>query len=64
MKKHIDHMAQILHKNNLEDHIPKAAKKKPKDQAKQGNSHALITIKSSLDAWILDLGASHHMEET
>jgi hypothetical protein len=54
-------MAQILQKNNLGDHIPEAAKKKSKDQAKQGNSHALIAINSSHDAWILDSGASRHM---
>jgi hypothetical protein len=38
------------------DHIPEATKNKLKDQAKQGNSHALISINSSPDAWILDLG--------
>jgi len=38
------------------DHIPEAAKNKLKDKSKQGNSHALISINSSPDAWILDLG--------
>jgi hypothetical protein len=39
-------------------HIPKNAKKKSGDQPpdKRGNSHALIAIHSSLDAWILDSG--------
>jgi hypothetical protein len=32
MKKQIDQMAQILQKNNLGDQIPKASKKKSKDQ--------------------------------
>jgi hypothetical protein len=65
MQKQIDQMAQILvQQNNLGDHIPEGAKKKkPKDQnPKKGNSsHALIAINSSLDAWIIDSGASHHM---
>jgi hypothetical protein len=30
---------------------------------KKGNSsHALIAISSSPDTWIVDLGASHHMD--
>jgi hypothetical protein len=57
-------MAQILQKNNLGDHIPKDAKNKTEDQAKQGTYHALIAIKSSHDAWILDLGVSHNMAAT
>jgi len=61
MKKHIDHMAQILHKNNLGDHIPEDDKKKLEDQAKQVKFHALIAINSSPDAWILYSGASHHI---
>jgi hypothetical protein len=64
MKKKIDIMAQLLQQNNLQDRIPKGAKKKkPEDQnPKKGNSsHALIAINSSLDAWIVDSGASHHM---
>jgi hypothetical protein len=63
-EKKIDLMSQILHKNNLGYHIPEGAKnKKPKDpNSKKGNSsHALIAIKSSPDAWIVDSGASHHM---
>jgi hypothetical protein len=64
MKKMIDQMEQILQKNNLGDHIPEASKKNPKYQAKRGNSHALISINSSPNAWILDSGASHHMETT
>jgi hypothetical protein len=50
-----------LQKKNLRDHIPEATKKKSEYQAKQ-DSYALIVINSSPDAWILDLGASHHME--
>jgi hypothetical protein len=60
-------MTQILRKNNLGDHIPEGAKKKkPEDQnPKKGNSsHALIAINSSLDAWIVDSGESHHMDST
>ena len=60
-------MTQILQKNNLGYHIPQGAKKnKPEDQnRKKGNSsHALISIKSSSDAWIVDSGASHHMDST
>jgi hypothetical protein len=60
-------MTQILQQNNLGDRIPEGAKKKkPEDQnPKKGNSsHALIAINSSLDAWIVDSGASHHMDAT
>jgi hypothetical protein len=63
-KKKIDLMSQILQKRNLGDCIPEGAKKKkPEDQnSKKGNSsHALVAINSSPDAWIIDLGASHHM---
>jgi hypothetical protein len=62
--KKIDLMSQILHQNNLGDHIPEGAKKKkPEDMnSKKGNSsHALVAINSSPDAWIVDSGASHHM---
>jgi hypothetical protein len=64
MKNKIDLMSQILQQNNLGYRIPEGAKKKkPEDlNSKKGNSsHALISINSSLDAWIVDLGASHHM---
>ena len=57
-------MTQILQQNNLGDHIPEGAKKKkPEDlNSKKGNSsHALISINSSLDAWIVDSGESHHV---
>jgi hypothetical protein len=67
MQKKIDLMTQILQQNNLGDRIPEGAKKKkPEDQnPKKGNSsHALISINSSLDAWIIDSGASHHMDTT
>jgi hypothetical protein len=63
----IDLMTQILQQNNLGDRIPKGAKKKkPEDQnPKKGNSsHAPIAINSSLDAWIIDSGESHHMDAT
>jgi hypothetical protein len=64
MKKKIDLMSQILQQNNLGYCIPEGAKKKkPEDlNSKKGNSsNALIAINSSLDAWIVDSGASHHM---
>ena len=62
--KKIDMMSQILQQNNLGDCILKYAnKKKPEDMnpKKDNSSHALISIKSSLDAWIVDSGESHHM---
>jgi hypothetical protein len=65
MQKKIDMISQILHQNNLGDLILEGAKKKkPKDlNSKKGNSiHALIVINSSLDAWIVDSEASHHMD--
>ena len=58
-------MTQIIQKNNLGDRILEGAKKKqPKDQnPKKGYSiHALIAINSSPNAWIIDSGASHHMD--
>ena len=64
MKNKIDLMSQILHKNKIGYFIPKGTKKKkPKDlnSKKDNSSHALIAINSSPDAWIIDLGASHHM---
>jgi hypothetical protein len=64
-EKKIDLMSQILQKNNLGYHIPEGANKKmPEDlNSKKGNSsHALIANNSSLDAWIVDSGASHHMD--
>jgi hypothetical protein len=64
MQKKIDPMSQILRKNNLGDHIPEVSKKKkPKYlNSKKGNSsHALISINSSPDSWIVDSGESHHM---
>jgi hypothetical protein len=60
-------MTQIIQQNNLGDHIPEGAKKKnPNDQnPKKGDyRHALISINSSPDAWIVDSGASHHMDST
>jgi hypothetical protein len=67
MKKQTNLMSQILQQNNLGDLIPKGAKKKkPEDlNSKKGNSiHALISINSSHDAWIIDLGSSHHMDSS
>jgi hypothetical protein len=64
MQKKIDLMCQILHKKKLAEHIPEGAKKKnPEDlNSKKGNSsYALVAINSSLDAWIIDSRASHHM---
>jgi hypothetical protein len=63
-EKKIDIMTQILQQNNLGYFILKGAKKKkPEDQnSKKGNSsHALIAINSSVDAWIVDSGTSHHI---
>jgi hypothetical protein len=63
--KKMDLMSQIIQQNNLGDRIPEDAKKnkKPKDlnSEKDNSSHALIAINSSPHAWIIDLGASHHM---
>jgi hypothetical protein len=64
MQKKINMMSQILQQNNLGDRICEGAKKKkPEDlnSKKDNSSHALIAINSSLDAWIIDSGASHHM---
>jgi hypothetical protein len=60
-------MTQMLQKNNLGDHIPEGSKKmNPEDQnsKKDNSSHALISINSSLDAWIVDSGESHDMDAT
>jgi hypothetical protein len=60
-------MAQILQQNNLGYRIPEGAKKKKQEDRnpKKGNySHALISINSSLNVWIVDSGASHHMAAT
>jgi hypothetical protein len=57
-------MSQILHQNNLVYHIPKGSKKKKLEDMNpmKGNSiHALISINSSPNAWIIDSGASNHM---
>jgi hypothetical protein len=66
-EKKIDLMTQILHQNNFGYCIQEGAKKKkPEDQnpKKDNSRHALISINSSLDAWIVDSGASHHMVAT
>jgi hypothetical protein len=63
-EKKIDLMPHILQQKNLGDHIPEGAKKKNPEHLnskKSNSSHALISINSSLDAWIIDSGASHHM---
>jgi hypothetical protein len=65
MQKKIYLMIQILQEKNLLDRILEGAKNKnPEDQnPKKGNSsHALISINSSLDAWIVDSRSSHHMD--
>jgi hypothetical protein len=65
MQKKIDLMSQILQQNNLGDRIPEGAKKKKQEDpnSKKDNCrHALIAINSSPDAWIVDSGASHHMD--
>jgi hypothetical protein len=57
MQKKIDIMTQILQQNNLGYHILESAKKKKlEDQnPKKGNSiHALISINSSPNAWVID----------
>jgi hypothetical protein len=67
MQKQIDLMTQILQQNNLGDRILEGAKKKKREDQnpKKGNSsHALIDINSSPEAYIIDLGASHHMAST
>jgi hypothetical protein len=58
-EKEIDIMSQILQQNNLGDFIPEGAKKKKLEylNPKNDNSiHSFISIKSSLDAWIVDSG--------
>jgi hypothetical protein len=65
MQNKIDLMSQILQQNNLGDRISEGAEKKKLEDmnSKKGNSsHALIAINSSLDVWIIDSGASHHMD--
>jgi hypothetical protein len=64
MQKQIDLISQIIQQNNLGDRILEGEKKnKPGDpnSKKDNSSHALISINSSPDAWIVDSGASHHM---
>jgi hypothetical protein len=63
-EKNIYLTSHILQKKNLGYHIPEGAKKKKLEDpnSKKGNlSHALIAINFSPDAWIIHLGASHHM---
>jgi hypothetical protein len=60
-------MSEIIKKNYLRYRIPEGSKKKkPKDSnsKKVNSSHALISINSSSDGWIIDLGASHHMADS
>jgi hypothetical protein len=60
-------MSQIVQKTKLGDRILKGSKKKkPKYlNSKKGNSsNALISINSSLDAWIVDSVESHHMDSS
>jgi hypothetical protein len=46
-------LVYILQNKNLGDHIPKASKKNSENQDKQGNSHVLVFVNSSPNAWIL-----------
>ena len=64
MKKQIDLMAHALQQNNLGNFIPEGVKKKKEEDhaAKKGNDHALVAINSSSDSWIIDSGATHHIE--
>ena len=60
----IDLISQILQQKNLGYRIPEVTKNKKLEDSnsKKGNSsHALISINSSPDAWIIDSGESHHM---
>jgi hypothetical protein len=63
MKNTIDLMVKTLQQKNIKECIPENAKNNLGDQPpyKTSNSHALICIHSSPDAWILDSGTSHHM---
>jgi hypothetical protein len=64
MKKKIDLMTQVLQRNNLGDFIPEGDKKKKEEDLapKKGKNHTLVSINYSSDSWIMDSGASHHME--
>jgi hypothetical protein len=42
--------------------VPRRRSQKIQNSKKGNSSHALITINSSLDAWIVDSGESHHMD--
>ena len=56
MKKQIDLMSEIIQQSNLGDRILESAKKKKLEDhnpKKDNSSHALISINSSLDAWIV-----------
>jgi len=59
MKKTIYLMTQTLEQQHLEDFIPDNVRKNPSSEI--GNGHALLAISSSPNAWVLDLGATHHM---
>lgn len=50
-------------KNNLGHHIPKSAKKKMKEKPSKvrGNGHALISLHSTPQEWIINSGASHYI---
>jgi hypothetical protein len=65
MQKNIYIMTEILQQNNLGDLTPKGAKNKKledKNPKKGNSSHALISINSSLDAWIVDSKESNQMD--
>ena len=64
MKIQINLMEHTFQQNNLGNFILEGVKKqKEEDHApKKGNHHALVAINSSSDSWIIDSGATHHME--
>jgi hypothetical protein len=65
MQKKIDLISQTLQQKNLGYHILEGAKNKKLEDlnSKKGNSsRPLIAIDSSPNAWIIDSGASHHMD--
>jgi hypothetical protein len=44
--------------------VPRRRSQEDQNLKKGNSSHALISINSSPNAWIVDSGASHHMEAT
>jgi hypothetical protein len=56
-------MAHALQQKNFGNFILEGVKKQKEEYhaPKKGNHHALVTINSSYNSWIIDYGASHHM---